>query len=434
MRRLVSLLLCLVLIGALGAIGHADTEEIVITMLDHYTPEGAETGNMESQMYRNVIDKWLERNPNVRLEEESISHEVYETKVKTLAAANELPDIFAALPTYMKSFYNNGQILDLRPYIEADEEWNSRYVQGALGDFEYGDVILGAPRVAIYNSLILYNTEIFAECGYESFPATAEEFKECVIALREHGYIPMACGNKGQYSIASQNMPGLLFKFCGADWYEQIRNYGDASFTDEAPVAAITFLDELMKLGLFNEDVNSLEQDQARQLYYDGKAAMCSEGSWIIGNFISETTDEVLEKTGITIFPPLADKPEYAGQIVGGQGWGLCLNANLEGAKLEAALDFIKCFTDPDIQAFAVENGMVGITKDIPYDESKLHPFYLKFLNETAKYDTVVGCPEVQLSAEYMDASYIGYQELSIGAVTPMELAQSLQDAHESAQ
>ena len=81
-----------------------------------------------------------------------------------------------------------------------------------------------------------------------------------------------------------------------------------------------------------------------------------------------------------------------------------------------------------------MENGLIGVAKDIPYDESKLHPFYLKFLNEVAKYDTVVGCPEVQLSAEYMDASYVGYQELSIGAVTPEDLAQSLQDAHESAQ
>ena len=45
-----------------------------------------------------------------------------------------------------------------------------------------------------------------------------------------------------------------------------------------------------MKMGLFNEDVNSLEQSQARQLYYSGKAAMAAEGSWIIGNFINETT------------------------------------------------------------------------------------------------------------------------------------------------
>ena len=72
---------------------------------------------------------------------------------------------------------------------------------------------------------------------------------------------------------------------------------------------------------------------------------------------------------------------------------------------------------------------MVGITKDIPYDESKLNPFYLKFLKSVSAYDTVVGCPEVQLSAEYMDASYVGYQELSVGEVTPDQLAESLQSA-----
>ena len=85
-----------------------------------------------------------------------------------------------ALPTYMKSFYDNGQIVDLKPLIDADSEWKDRYQDGALGDFEYGDVILGAPRIAIYNSLILWNKEIFAKCGYNEFPKTAEEFKECV--------------------------------------------------------------------------------------------------------------------------------------------------------------------------------------------------------------------------------------------------------------
>ena len=48
-------------------------------------------------------------------------------------------------------------------------------------------------------------------------------------------------------------------------------------------------------------------------------------------------------------------------------------------------------------------------------------------------YDKIVGCPEVQLSTAYMDASYVGYQEMSIGSLTPEELAAKLQEAHESA-
>ena len=427
--QLFCLALCACLLLASATVAQAESGKITLTMLDHATPENAQSGNTEAQLYRNAIDLWLKNNPNVELKEESISHEVYETKIKTLAAANELPDIFMALPTYMKSFYDNGQIVDLKPLIDADPEWKDRYQDGALGDFEYGDVILGAPRIAIYNSLILWNKEIFAKCGYNEFPKTAEEFKECVAKLKENGYIPMACGNKGQYAISSQNMPGILFKFCSKDWYDKIRNNGEASFTDEAPLSAIKYLDELMKMGLFNEDVNSLEQSQARQLYYSGKAAMAAEGSWIIGNFINETTQDVLDKTEITVFPVTEAHPEYAGQIVGGQGWGLSLNANLTGDKLAAAADFLKTFTDPSIQAFAVEGGMVGITKDIPYDESKLNPFYLKFLKSVSAYDTVVGCPEVQLSAEYMDASYVGYQELSVGEVTPDQLAESLQSA-----
>ena len=434
MRKLISLLLCLSLIIVAFAVGHAEGDKITITMMDYFTQENASNGDAEAIMYRMIVDKWLENHPNVELIEESVAHDVYETKIKTLAAANELPDIFMALPTYMKSFYNNEQILDLRPIIEADEEWNARFPEGAMGDFEYGDVILGASRVGIYNSLILYNSEILAEVGYDAFPATLEDFVECVKALKAAGYIPMACGNKGPYDLSSQKMPGLLFKYCSAEWYAGVRNGDGAAFTDPDPVAAITCLKDLIDLGIFNEDMNAIDQEQARQMFYDGKAAMVSEGSWIIKEFISETTDEVMDRTEFAIFPPLADKPENADQIVGGQGWGPCLNRNLEGEQYDLCVDFIKTISDPEIQAYAVEGGMFAVTKDAPYDESKLHPLYLKALNVISQYGTVVGCPEVQLSAEYMDASYVGYQELSIGSVTPEELAETLQDAHESAE
>ena len=90
--------------------------------------------------------------------------------------------------------------------------------------------------------------------------------------------------------------------------------------------------------------------------------------------------------------------------------------------------------TSPEIQAAGVERGLVSVLKDTPYDESKIDPLYQKFLDLYASKEIKVGCPEVQLSTDYMDASYTGYQELSVGAVTPEELANNLQEAHEMAE
>ncbi len=411
-----------------------DSSKTTLTIMHMGTDEAIKNGDIESIMMDKAVDNFKSKYPDVELVEEIVSQEAgYETKLKTLAAANELPDLIMALPSMMGSFYENGQIQDLTPVLEANQEWADTFADGMFGDYTFGDHILGVPRCSIVNHVIYYNKDIFAKCGMDSFPANEQEFKEAVKTLKEKGYIPLATGNKGKYAIASQVMPGILMKFNSNEWYEDVKNYNGASFEDESSVEAITYLKELMDLGLFNEDVNSLDPVQVRQMYYDGKAAMYIEGSWSVSNLINEASQEILDNTEITVFPPVKGKEELKGQIVGGQGWGISLREGLAEDQQEAAVNFLKEMSAPEIQTLLIEGGSLATAKEVDYDESKLDPLFVKFLDMYNSYDKIVGCPEVQLSTAYMDASYVGYQEMSIGSLTPEELAAKLQEAHESA-
>lgn len=404
-----------------------------ITILHMYTDEGVAQGDMESVAMRKAVDNYRAAHPEIEVVEEIVGQEAgYETKIKTLAAANELPDIFLALPSMMESFYENGQVKDLKPILDADAEWKDRFADGSFGDYTFGDKILGNPRCAIANHVLYWNTDIFKKCGIDKFPANSEEFKEAVGKLKENGYTPLSSGNKGKYAIASQVMPGLLFKFVDDTWYDSIKNYKGASFTDPEVVEAITYLDDLMKMGLFNDDVNSIDPIQARPQFYNEKAAMYIEGSWSVSNFINEAPQEIIDKTDIAIFPPVKGKEDLENQIVGGQGWGFSLNENLSEEKTKLAVDLLKQISSDEIQTMLAEGGSLSILKDVKYDETKLNPFYKEFLEMYKSHSKVVGCPEVQLSTTYMDASYTGYQEMSIGSVTPQELAERLQEAHDS--
>lgn len=425
-----------VLVGTIGTMVPASAEEKEQLVIMHqWTDEVMEQGNAEGQAVQHAIENFQEKHPDVEVVIESLTQEAgYESKIKTLAAADELPDVFFALPSMMTSFYKNGQVLDLKPILEEDTEWYETFADGAFGDFTYGDAILGAPRCAIANSVLFYNKAIFEECGINEFPSTMDEFLEAVKTLRENGYIPLATGNKDQFAIASQVMPGILFKFVDASWYEKLRNYDGASFEDEDALAAISFMNELMQAGMFNEDANSCDIYQAREYYYSGKAAMYLEGSWVVSSFITDCQADTLENTEITLFPVVEGKEELDGQMVTGQGWGFSINSQISEEKQALAVDFLKELTSEEVQAECVENGLLTVLKEVSYDESKLDPFYVKFLDLYAAKSAKVGCPEVQLSTAYMDASYTGYQELSVGTVTPEELAASLQEAHESAQ
>jgi raffinose/stachyose/melibiose transport system substrate-binding protein len=409
-----------------------DDQKLVIMHM--FTDELVEQNNAEAIVFQDAIKRFKESHPDVEVEEEQISQNAgYESKIKTLAAANELPDVFEALPSMMSTFYDNGQVMDLAPVLEEDAEWKDTFTNGAFGDFTFGDKVLGAPRCAIVNHVLYWNKDIFNKCGLTEFPKDSDEFLEDVKILKENGYIPLASGNKGKYMIASQVMPGILFKFVSNDWYESLKNYEGASFEDEDALAAISYMDELMKAGMFNDDVNSIDEFQARQLYYSGKAAMYVEGSWSVSSFITDCDAAVKDNTEMTVFPPVKGKEDLANQMVSGQGWGMALNSNLSDTKKQLAIDFLKELTSPEIQGEGVEKGLLSVIKDTPYDESKIDPFYQKFLDLYNSMDTKVGCPEVQLSTAYMDASYNGYQEMSVGSITPEELAKELQQAHESA-
>lgn len=413
---------------------HAEEKE-TFTIMHYWTDEVLTEGNAEGITLTHAIEKFQEEHPELDVVVETITQDAgYESKIKTLAAADELPDAFIALPSMMNAFYDNGQILDLAPILEEDKEWADTFADGAFGDFTFGDVILGVPRCAIANSILFYNTEIFKECGIDEFPSNTDEFLEAVKTLKENGYIPIADGNKAQYALASQVMPGILFKFASNDWYESTRNYQGGSFEDEEPVAAINYLKELLDAGAFNEDMNSIDVDQARVLYYTGQAAMYCEGSWVVSSFITDCDETVKENTELTIFPVAPGHEDLDSQIVSGQGWGIAVNSEIGEEKQALAIDFLKDVTSPEIQAESVERGLVSVLKDVPYDESKIDPLYNKFLDLFSSKETKVGCPEVQLGTEYMDASYTGYQELSVDAVTPEELAATLQEAHESAE
>lgn len=442
-KKLTALLLTGVMAGTLGACTNGgekesdaskpgEKEKIVIMHMN--TEESIKQGNVEAIAMRQSIDNFKEKHPEIEVVEDIISQEAgYETKIKTLAAANELPDVFQALPSMMSSFYDNDLVEDLGPMLDKNPEWSDSFAEGAFGDFTFGEKILGVPRCGIANHVLYWNTEIFKECGMDTFPANADEFKTAVTTLKEKGYIPMACGNKGKYAIASQVMPGILFKFVDSEWYESLKNYEGASFLDEAPMEAITYMEELMKAGMFNEDVNSLDPIQARQLYYEEKAAMYVEGSWSISNYIAEASQEVLDKTDMTLFPPVSGKENLKNQIIGGQGWGMSMSKGLSEEKQDLIAEFFQEMTSPKIQGVLVEGGSLAVTKEASYDESKLNPFYKEFLDMYNSYDKIVGCPEVQLSTAYMDASYTGYQEMSVGAVDAKGLAEKLQQAHESA-
>lgn len=388
---------------------------------------------IEGMLFRDLIKQFPVDNPNVELTEEKVAHDIYMTKIQTLGASNDLPEVFTALPPLQQTFANNKSIIELNGILDADSAWKDSFIDGAFDDHTVGGKILAIPYTSLLSHILFYNKDIFNKCGIDKFPGTLDEFKDAVVKIKAKGYIPLACGNKGKDPLASTIMPGLVFRYLNTDWYNSVRESKGAKFTDPEYIKAIDTLGELIKLGMFNSDLNSIDNTQARLNYYaKGKAAMFVWGSWVISQMIADVPKDILEQTEMAMIPSQAGKQDLASLCPGGTGWGWCISSKATGNKLDTAVKFLKGMTNKDIQTKILDGGSLTAVKVTATDPAKLNPFFNKFL---AFRDSVkmVPCPEIQLSALYVDASYTGYQSFSVGGVTSQQLAEQLQKAMDDA-
>lgn len=387
----------------------------------------------EAINFRDTIREFREARPDVEFTAENISPSIYWTKIQTLAASNELPDIFPALPSMQQTYSRNGLIADLTPIFERDAEWKDGFIPGAFDDQTYAGRIFGVPYESLVSTVLYWNKGIFAKSGIDGFPRNLDEFKVAIRKLKAAGYIPMAMGNKNKDPLASTFMPGLVFRFVDKEWYDSVREGTGAKFTDPEYVKAIDMLGELIRLGLFNEDMNLLDGRQALESYYaKGKAGMFVTGSWAISGMINGMPRDVLDQTEFATMPPQAAKPELGSLAPGGTGWGYVVNAQVTGERLEAAVEFLKMLTSKKAGEKIINSGSLTAIQAAPKDPSKLPPFFVKFL-EFRKQAEPAPVPEIQLSASFMEASYSGYQAFSVGRLTSRQLAEKLQAAMEEA-
>lgn len=399
-------------------------EKVEISMLDFFIP-----GEGVTKAMKPLLDKYLEEHPNVVLDEESVSNADLATKVQTLAAGDELPDVFMVKGQMAQTFVENGKMYAMDDILNADTAWKDNFKEGVFSNFTIDGKVYAIP-FQVTNTCVFYNTDLFAQAGISEFPKTWDELIDCIPKLKAIGVTPIALGNKEKWNAESVIMSTLGNRLTGDDWYQSIRDNSGAKFTDPEFVASLQALSDLAKAGAFNEDVNSIDGAQQRQMYMNGKAAITIDGSWAIANFDENCPDEVKNVTEMAALPMVDGGKGNPEAITGGAGWAIAVSSKISPEKLEAVTGMIKAMTGPEYGTAAVKEGTLTAVK--PGEEVKL--------TETiaAKFDTFAeGRPFIpvydhQLSSGVIDVMQGGLQELLIDRVTPEELAQRIQTEYEN--
>ncbi|SHN34674.1 extracellular solute-binding protein [Gracilibacillus kekensis] len=384
--------------------------------------------DLRARTIRDRIDQFNEDNPNITVEAEAIPVDGYRQRISTVAAAQELPDVFFTYSgSFTDQFYEGNLIQPITPLIDENPDWADSFLSSALDIYEYGDEedIYSVPVAMSSTSYLFYNKELFEENNVQ-VPETWDELMDAIDVFNEQGITPLAMGNQAPWVAQSTTFGAIADRVTGTDWFMDAVEQNGAFFTDPVFIDALGYFKELVDANAYQEGANSIDNTQAEQYFAQGKAAMMINGSWTISSLASSSSEEVLENIGVALVPSIPEGEGRENTITGGPGGGFVLNKNAEGDVKEAGLELIYYLSNDEAQKEIAESNSM-VMYDVDIDEDKVSPLYYNAFNlvRGAEFAPVY---DLYLSAAAGEAINNGLQEIMLGGdLEPV--AENLQQA-----
>ena len=404
----------------------------------HYSTSEESEGNGGSDGFRTVLAAWNDAHPDINLVENVLANAEYKTQIATLAAADNLPDVFLLQGMNTKAWAEQNLVMDLTDTIKASPYYDE-YDQDYFTPFKEEDKIYGYPVLTGGTcTVVIYDKAMWKEAGYDQFPSTWEEVEEASQYFQDQGIDTIAFGNGGKWQANSDFLSTLGDRYTGKEWFQSLIDKSGAAFTDEAFVKALAETQHLFtETSIFNEDFNSVTNEDAREYYIAGEAAAFIGGNWdesYIAATLQESDEEKFNNIGFAVLPQPADATEDPDSQNIGLGYAVAINPKVadDPDKLAAAIDLAQEITGPAFSTYVAENyALGGLTKTDDVDLSKFDQITQDFYNYSYVDTTKCEIYDSYINSAVWDVLNTDLQTMMNGEMTPEEVAENAQKAYE---
>jgi raffinose/stachyose/melibiose transport system substrate-binding protein len=234
-----------------------------------------------------------------------------------------------------------GDLITCRPFDKSI----ALYVQGHLKDIThmtelrqfrshskiawttyYAERVFCMPVGAVMTGFF-YNTKIFKALNL-SVPTTEEELFEVLQAIQQTGtYTPLAFGTKDAWQAAQVLLAGIGPNYWAGERGRKNLLTGRAKFTDPDYVDAWRMVARLADYLPNNHD--NVGEEDARELFLSGRAAIYPAGSWEIG-FLTKHPNA----NNFGVFAPPQRQDKHNCYVVNHLDKGIGINANSPNQKV----------------------------------------------------------------------------------------------------
>lgn len=389
----------------------------------------AEDDNDSGSILKNVTENYKQENPDFNYEIEVVSSDNLKQKVATLAASNDLPDVFAydagtPLIDLMDAglVVNVGEKLDALGVADQIDSGAADFLTRLTNTDSLYDLPLGQNIEGFW-----YNKALFEQAGIENPPTTWDEMLEDAQKLLDAGIQPFAVGGADLWP-ATRLLNAYVMRKGGTDFMDQAYAC-EKQYTDPALVEAAAMLQDMVDKGYFGVGPTTVDQNTAANMVMNGEAAIIYNGSWYVGQLNSDANAAGPDGIGFFNVPEVSGGPGTVTEYSMNCGTILALSSS----KYDETTDgWLKYFvSNAGDYAMDTQGSFRGYTiSEMPSDISGYTQLVSDELNKVTGTSAWF---EAAMDSELSQIAQENVQSLMNGDMTPEDYTQSLQDIWDAA-
>lgn len=239
------------------------------------------------------IKAFEDSHPNIKIDWTNLTSG-YNSKILAMIAAGESPDVFWSSYQDIPMWANNGAILDLKPYMDKDKQfqsWKNDYLPVLLQGYEFEGGMYGLPNA--FNPIALYyNADIFDEAGIKRPDSawTWEQFTQ--VAMRLTGQDRFGYADRGEWLHWVWQAGGEIISS------DRTR----ALINQTAAIQGLKFAQDLMHRFRVQPAPSALKVS-ALEMFSKGQIAMYGDGGWKFPAFME---GQLKFEWGVGVWPKKA--------------------------------------------------------------------------------------------------------------------------------
>lgn len=295
----------------------------------------------------------------------------YLQKLQTLAAANQLPELFDTDATpFTQKLVKQGKLVDVQKML-TDLGLYDKYRSLALDYQRFDDGGLFMVPFEFEMEFFWYNKALFEKAGV-SVPKTLDDIASLCKPLRDAGVIPISVDGQDGWPLL-RYMSYQPFRLAGPDYIDKLKK-GDAKMSDSVGSKAVQWMADLGSNKCFQDGFSSQGYTDARDLFTSGKSATYQIGTWELASLTSkDLPTDVRDNIDFFTLPTVNGAVTADNEFTVVSGIGMAVNQQTYDPLMKDFLKFVLDNYSERLAASGHLTPMKGYQPTIPAGSSELY-------------------------------------------------------------